>query len=393
MEAQEKKAEPNFVLIDIPQARDSHARNIPEPGDAERAAAARYCGYVQVALQRVEAMRATPDVEFAEPSPSELAEACGKNVRRCELRTRNWRNKVFVVEFEDGTLAIAKQLVMGNEAMLRRQYDHLRHLAELNIPGLRVPKQLGLFPAKRVLLMDFAPGKSLEALTWRSPDVLVACQLAGKILAGIHLAQTDKLGAMPAKLIARDLAVARWRLSSRDKKLLNHALDKLAKTNVRLGEVYYDYKPANLLFHNKELFLVDPPDTLWRGVLLWDFACFRSSMRRHIWRMILRTPFATRQRRLVQNAIEGFEDSYRASFGECGQDCAFSRLAIRVLELQRNAVLITNQQAKVRLIREELPIARGKRFGNPLANRISLPLLEFERRWLFRQLARELTSA
>src|SRR5207302_4448379 len=138
----------------------------------------------------------------------------------------------------------------------------------------------------------------------------------------------------PVELIARDLAMARWRLSTGDKDVLSRALEKLAKTNVRLGEVCYDYKPDNLLFHNKQLVLLDPPDTLWRGVLLWDFACFRSSMRRHTWRMILRKPFATRQRRLVRNAIGAFEQSYRARFAECGQDCAFSRLAVRVLELQ-----------------------------------------------------------
>jgi hypothetical protein len=32
------------------------------------------------------------------------------------------------------------------------------------------------------------------------------------------------------------------------------------------------------------------------------------------------------------------------------------------------------------------------RFRNSLANRISLPLLENEKRWLFRQLARELPA-
>lgn len=382
----------DFALIDIPEVEDFQTRNSAEPNGAERAAAARCCGYVQVALQRFEAMRATPDLEFAEPTPSELAEVSGKNVRRCELRARNWRHRVYFVEFEDGTLAIAKQSSMGNDGMVSFQYEQLRRLANLNIPELRVPKQLGLFPEKRVQLMEFAPGKTLEALAWSSPDVLVACDLAGKALAEIELARMETIAPVPVELIARDLAAAPWRLSAREKELLNRALNNLAKTNVRIGEVYYDYKLSNLLFHNNQLVLLDPPDTLWRGAHLWDFACFRSSIRRHIWRMILQKPLAIRQRHLVRKAFGAFESAYRGSFAERSQNCAFSALAVRLFELQRNAVLITNQQAKIRLTREKLPIARGKRLGNPLANRMTLPLLAFETRWLFRQLARELAS-
>jgi len=50
-----------------------------------------------------------------------------------------------------------------------------------------------------------------------------------------------------------------------------------------MGVVYYDYTPANLLFENNQVFLVDPPDVLRHGVLLWDFSYFRSSVRRHLW--------------------------------------------------------------------------------------------------------------
>ena len=65
-------------------------------------------------------------------------------------------------------------------------------------------------------------------------------------------------------------------------------------------------------------------------------------------------------------------------------------LAVRLFELQRNAVLMTMQKAKVTLARQRKPIARGNRLGNPFANRLTLPLLEIEKRWLFQQLAREL---
>jgi hypothetical protein len=48
------------------------------------------------------------------------------------------------------------------------------------------------------------------------------------------------------------------------------------------------------------------------------------------------------------------------------------------------------QKGKVDLTRQRMPIARDRSLGNPLANRITLPLLEIEKRWLFLQLAREL---
>jgi len=65
-------------------------------------------------------------------------------------------------------------------------------------------------------------------------------------------------------------------------------------------------------------------------------------------------------------------------------------LAVRLFELQRNAVLMTMQKAKVTLARQKMPVPSRKRLGNPLANRLTLPLLEIEKRWLFQQLAREL---
>jgi hypothetical protein len=48
------------------------------------------------------------------------------------------------------------------------------------------------------------------------------------------------------------------------------------------------------------------------------------------------------------------------------------------------------QKGKIDLARQRMPIARDRSLGNPLANRITLPLLEVEKRWLFLQLAREL---
>jgi hypothetical protein len=47
---------------------------------------------------------------------------------------------------------------------------------------------------------------------------------------------------------------------------------------------------------------------------------------------------------------------------------------------------MTMQKAKVALAGQKM----GKRLGNPLVNRLTLPLLEMEKRWLFRRLACEL---
>jgi hypothetical protein len=65
-------------------------------------------------------------------------------------------------------------------------------------------------------------------------------------------------------------------------------VESLAGAKVSIGHVYYDYTAANLIFENGQLSLVDPPDALRRGVLLWDFSCFRSWVRRHLWRFSLR---------------------------------------------------------------------------------------------------------
>jgi hypothetical protein len=51
-------------------------------------------------------------------------------------------------------------------------------------------------------------------------------------------------------------------------------------------------------------------------------------------------------------------------------------LAVQLFELQRNAVFMTMKKGKVNMARQ--------------VNRITLPLLEMEKRWLFRRLAREL---
>jgi hypothetical protein len=269
----------------------------------------------------------------------------------------------------------------------------LELLSKLDIPGMRVPKPLAFLRAKRTYVMEFAPGKTIVALLWDRrgrAELLLACELAGKILAQMHILRTEKVSPIPVELLARDLTAAPWNLSSREQRILQLALETLARAELRMGEIYYDYKPANLLFDNNELFLVDPPDTVRKGAHLRDFAAFQSSMRRHLWRLSLRRPF-DRRRAGIRQGMVAFEHAYLANVGRPCPEPGLFALVVRFFELQRTAVLMTMQKGKVNMARQVMPTSTAGRVGNSLANRITLPLLEMEKRWLFRQLAHELS--
>ena len=126
-----------------------------------------------------------------------------------------------------------------------------------------------------------------------------------------------------------------------------------------------------------------------QGVQLWDFSIFRNFMRRELWRFTLWRPF-DRRRAGIRQAMAAFEHGYFANVGTPYPEPGLFASVVRFFELQRTAVLITLQKAKVDAARQKMPIAGHARLGNPLANRITLPLLEIEKRWLFRQLCREL---
>lgn len=350
-------------------------------------------GFVQGAWRRIEAMRSSGVDSLEPPTLGELEEALGQAIKKYELLAENWRNRIFRIELGTGDLVLGKQLVMGTDAMLRCQYEQLRDLKTLHVPGLRVPDIFALLPEKRLLLIQFVPGKTIETLAWTSDDVVPASALAGRTLAQFQLARTESIGPIPIEIIARDFAMAPLRLSRWEEKVLRSAFETLAAAEVRIGHVYYDYKPANLIYQNDELvFLIDPPDIQWRGAHLWDYACFRSSMRRHLWRIRLRRLHDQHQCAIIRQSLIAFEHGYLETFTTRDLKSSLFEPAVRLFELQRNAVLTTMQKAKVSLARQRHPAARGGRFGNPLANRLTLPLLQIERRWLFRQLARELPS-
>jgi Phosphotransferase enzyme family len=350
------------------------------------------CDFIQTAQLRVAKMHASGADPVEPPTIVELEQALGERVQRCELWTQNWRNRVYRIELADGRVVLAKQAVRGTEAMVHYQYCQLELLSNLDIPGMRVPKALALLRAKRVYVMEFAPGKTIESLLWtrsRRADLLLACELAGKILAEMHILRTEKISPMPVEPLARDLAAAPWRLSTREQKILQLALKTFSRADLRMGEIYYDYKPANLLFEKDQLFLVDPPDIVRQGAHLRDFVAFQSSMRRHLWRLSWWRPF-DRRRMGIRQGMAAFEHAYLANIGISHPERELFAAVVRFFELQRTAVLMTMQKGKVDAARQKMPVAGHARLGNPLANRMTLPLLELEKRWLFRKLDREL---
>ena len=175
-------------------------------------------GYIQGAWRRIKAMRSSEADPVEPPTVSELEEALGEAVQKCDLFAKNWRNRIYRIELAGGGLVLGKQLVMGTDAMLRCQYEQLRVLEALHVPGLRVPNTFALLPAKRLILTEFVPGKTIEILAWTRDDVVPACELAGKILARLQLARTENISPMPVDMVDRDLAMAPWRLSLWEKK-------------------------------------------------------------------------------------------------------------------------------------------------------------------------------
>src|SRR6267143_4673790 len=113
-------------------------------------------GYIRDARQRIEVTRSNEIDPMEPPTVSELEKALGEAIQKCYLFAKNWRNRVYRIELVSGRVALAKQVIVGTDEMLRYQYDQLQALARFQIPGLRVPRGRGILLQKRVYLMEFA---------------------------------------------------------------------------------------------------------------------------------------------------------------------------------------------------------------------------------------------
>ena len=349
------------------------------------------CEFIQAAGRRAKDMHLAGRQLLESPSLQDFSQMLGEDAVSCTLLGENWRNCVYRVQFASGRVAIAKQLVIGTDEMLQRQYNHHAKLARLPIPKLRLPRALAILPSKRTYLMDSAPGQTIEALVGRGThkELLGACALAGEILAQMQLAQVERSCPLPVEALARDFATAPWRLTARQQQTLNSALEKLAPALVDIGPLFYDFKPANTLFYEDILYLIDPPDMFHQGIHLWDFALFRSSMRRHLWRYMLRHPLGRERHAAIIAAIRAFTQNYLAALPSHG--ARYFDAIVWFLELQRTAVLMTMQQGKVLVTSNRAGAGDG--LGHPIANRVSLTLLNIEKQWLFRRLARALKQS
>ena len=357
---------------------------------AAAATSATGCDYISIVKRKVEELGLRQPDTLPPPTVSELEEALGEKVSKCDLWRKNWRNRIYMVQLASGELAVAKQVVRGDDAMVQYQYHQLGALAALGIPGLQLPRALALIIPKRTIVMEFVRGQTLRELARHgsADDLVAVSELSGQILAQIHLAWTQEIAPMPVEMLARDLATAPWHLSPREKAILKASLEILAQSKVSMGQVCYDYQSKNLLYDKSKLTLIDPPDALWQGIHLWDYSRFRSGLRRMSWRIYLRQPLQRHRHAGLRETFTAFKRGYIECFNKQHPEPAYFAVATRLLELQHTGMSMAMNQGKLNLAR------RRKSFGPILAatksSLATLPLLELEKRWLFRQLACEL---
>jgi hypothetical protein len=349
------------------------------------------CNYITIVQRKVHEIALSESHNLAAPTILDLEKALGEKISKCDLWRRNWRNRIYLVQLASGALAVAKQVVRGDDAMVQCQYDQLRALASLQVPGLHVPRALALIVPKRTIVMEFIHGPTLRKLARysdRTDELIAACELCGLILARIHLAWTEEIAPMPVEVLARDFAGASWHLTSREQAILNRSLEVLTQAKVSMGRVCYDYQSKNLLYHKGKLTLIDPPDALWYGIHLWDYSRFRGGLRRMLWRIYLRQPLQRHRHARLRETLAAFKRGYIECFNKQHPEPAYFAVATRLLELQHTGMSMAMNQGKLDLAR------RRKSLRAIVAARktslATLPLLELEKRWLFRQLASEL---
>src|SRR3954470_24919422 len=83
------------------------------------------CDFIQTAQLRVGKMHASASHPVEAPTLLELQQALGEQVKKCELWTQNWRNRVYRIELASGRVAVGKQAVRGTEHMVQYQYGQL----------------------------------------------------------------------------------------------------------------------------------------------------------------------------------------------------------------------------------------------------------------------------
>src|SRR2546430_16742951 len=91
-------------------------------------------GCVQAARRRLDEVPMSKAVLLEPPTLSELEEALGERVQRCEPWEGNWRNRVYRLELARGGAAVAEQLIVGTDAKIQSGYHQMGRLPPFQPP-------------------------------------------------------------------------------------------------------------------------------------------------------------------------------------------------------------------------------------------------------------------
>jgi len=366
------------------------AAPIPEP--AAGAPATLHIGLIQEARVWMNELRA----EVGDVPPlltiADLRAVLGDAVTSCELWRANWRNRVYIVRLHGGRTMVAKQMCVPSNVPVEREYEQLQTLARLQVPGLRVPGLVALLPQCRVYVMEFIPGRTVHALFWQRSgwaDLPQACALAGDMLGRLQQEWTAHVTTVPVQELADDLAAMPGGYSARQWRTVRQALDAVADQQVAIGLLYRDFKTDNILVHGDGLALIDPPLEFRRGILLWDYATFRSSLCWQLWKRQITRP-ASRQHQLVRACLAGFDAAYARHVAVPAQLSPGFPLLLRLLELQQVGQLLVFQAGKLRLAcQRRNPLAQSGQYLRELcASLLWLPAMQLRKQCLIGQIRR-----
>lgn len=329
-----------------------------------------------------------------ELTAQQLSEGLDRDVVSCRLWKANLRNRIYRVTFSDGIEAVAKQACLGEGQALENEFESLQALSRLELGEMaEIPAPIAYLRKQRTYLIPFIQGVPVDILIRKGQrrELLEACQLAGRSLARIHTNWTREIREIPVDDLIDDLQQLAVRLSRREEAVLSAAVDDLRGHATLIGQPFLDYKPANLIYDNNRIFLIDAPEEQRQSeILLWDVAVFGRGLRHEISKSVRRRSIGN----VVRDAFHKFEQAYRET-----QPLALPldkfRLLANVLELQRLGQLIALQRGKSRnacrgrLSRNSGPL----RYLRAARSFAPLPLLRLQAHRLIAQLAVRPTSS
>ena len=310
-------------------------------------------GWIAEASNRWDRVAAGSDEESPLLDAALIAEALGRSVAACHLCETNGRSRIYRIEFDDRAPVIAKQLCVGKSDELEHEYKCLASIARMSLRHATVPEPIQYLPALRTYLMQRVTGSSIDRLIrWRRISELnAACHLAGAALGELHGHWCADSREVAVHELWRDLEHLALPLSSRESRIIVRALQRLRGEIAPVGQPYLDFKPANLIFENQRIVLIDPPEkSCCDDLLTWDVAVFRQCLEQESWAAALKHPFSS-CRPQVRRAAAIFQRAYLTTHPEPVPTRIVFDLLVTVLELQRIGQLLALQRGKLQSIR------------------------------------------